>query len=69
LLAKLQEKRGGKQQVQLILAEPRSEDPRFIVITRGGIVTREDRVTPRKTTDGSYIRRVVENAQLFDPRR
>jgi hypothetical protein len=43
LLAKLQERRGGNQQVQLISAEPHGEDPRVIVITRGGTVTGEDR--------------------------
>jgi hypothetical protein len=69
LLAKLQERRGGNQQVQLISAEPRGEDPRVIVITRGGIVTGEDRVTPGKTAEGSGIRRAAEKAQLFDPRR
>jgi hypothetical protein len=53
----------------LISAEPCGEDPRVIVITRGGIVTGEDRVTPRKTIEGSVIRRVVEKAQLFDPRK
>jgi hypothetical protein len=45
------------------------EDPRVIVITRGGTVTGEDRVTPGKTTDGSGIRKVVEKTQLFDPRK
>ena len=49
--------------------EPHSEDPIFIVITRGGVVTREDRVTPGKTTDGSGIRRAAEKVPLFDPRK
>jgi hypothetical protein len=39
LLAKLQETRGGNQQVQLISAEPHGEDPRVVVITIGGDVT------------------------------
>jgi hypothetical protein len=69
LLAKLQERRGGNQQVQLISVEPHGEEPRVIVITRGGVVTGEDRVTPGKTTDGSRIRRASEKAPLFDPRR
>ena len=29
----------------------------------------EDRVTPRKTTEGSGLKRAAEKAQLFDPRR
>jgi hypothetical protein len=53
----------------LILAEPRGEDPRVIVITRGGIVTGEDRVTLGKTTEGSGIIRAAEKAQFFYPRR
>jgi hypothetical protein len=61
-LAKIQEIRGGNQQVQLISAEPRGEDPRIYVITRGGIVTGEDRVTPGKTTEGSRIKRDAEKA-------
>jgi hypothetical protein len=69
LLAKLQERRGGNQQIQLISAEPRGEDPRVIVITRGGVVTGEDRVTPGKTTDGSGIKRDSEKTPLFDPRK
>jgi hypothetical protein len=43
--------------------------PEFVVITRGGTVTGEDRVTPGKTAEGSGIRRAAEKAQLFDPRR
>jgi hypothetical protein len=69
LLAKLQERRGGNQQVQLISAEPHGEDPRVIVITRGGIVTGEDRVTPGKTTEESRVRRAAEKTQVFDPRK
>jgi hypothetical protein len=53
LLAKLKEKRGGNQQIQLIKAEPRRVDPRVAVITRGGVVTGEDRLTQGKTTEES----------------
>jgi hypothetical protein len=69
LLAKLQERRGGNQQVQLIIAEPRRADPRFIVITRGGTATREDMVTPGKTTKQSGVRKVAKKSQEFDPER
>jgi hypothetical protein len=69
LLAKLQERRGGNHQIQLISTEPRGEDPRVPVITRGGIVTGEDIVTPGKTTEESRVRRVAEKTQVFDPRK
>jgi hypothetical protein len=69
LLAKLQERRGGNQQVQLILAKPHGEDPRVVVITKGGVATGEDRVTPGRTAEGSGIKKATEKAQLFDPRR
>jgi hypothetical protein len=46
LLAKLHERRGGNQQVQLITVEPHRADPRVVVITRGGTTTGEDGVTP-----------------------
>jgi hypothetical protein len=69
LLAKVQERRGGNQQVQLISAKPCDEKPGVDVITRGGAITREDRVTPGKTTDGSRIRRASKKTPLFDPRK
>jgi hypothetical protein len=69
LLTKLQERRGGNPQVQLISAKPRKEDPRVIVITRGGIATGEYRMTPIKTTDESGVRRTTEKIPEFDPRR
>jgi hypothetical protein len=53
LLAKLQERRGGNPQVQLISTEPHRVDPRVIFITRGGASIGEDRMTPRKTTNES----------------
>jgi hypothetical protein len=53
----------------LISAKPRGEDPKFAIITRGVLVTREDRVTPRKTAKGSWIRRAAEKVQFFDPRK
>jgi hypothetical protein len=39
LLTKFQERQGGTQQVQLISVEPHIEEPRVVVITRGGVVT------------------------------
>jgi hypothetical protein len=68
LLAKLQKRRGGNQQLKLISEEPCGEDPRVVVITRGGAVTGEDRVTLEKTTEESRVRRVAEKTQVFDPR-
>jgi hypothetical protein len=68
LLAKLQERRGGNQQVQLISAEPHREDPR-VIITRGGTIIGEDRVTLGKDIEESRVRRVAEKTQVFDPRK
>jgi hypothetical protein len=69
LLAKVQERRGGTQQVQLISVGPHGEEPRVVVITRGGTVTVEDKVTLGNTTDGSRIKRASKKAPLFDPRK
>jgi hypothetical protein len=71
LLAKLQERRGPQKnpQVQLIYVEPHGEDLRVIVITRGGVVTGEDRVTQGKTTEDSGVRKVVEKTQNFDAKK
>jgi hypothetical protein len=68
LLAKLQERRGPQQnpQVQPIYAEPRREDPRVVVITRGGAVTGEDKMTQGKTTKESGVRKAAEKTQNFD---
>jgi hypothetical protein len=71
LLAKLQERRGPHQnpQVQLIYTEPHGEDPRVDVITRGGVVTGEDRLTPGKITKDSGIRKATEKTQMFDAKK
>jgi hypothetical protein len=69
LLAKLQERQGGNQKVQLISVEPRSDDHIAIVITRGGVSIGEDRPTQGKIAEGSGIKIATEKAQLFDPRR
>jgi hypothetical protein len=68
LLGKLHERRGGNQHVQIILAEPRREDPIFVVIMRGGATTGEDMVTPEKTAEESGAIRAAEKTKLFDPR-
>jgi hypothetical protein len=46
--------------VKLIYGEPHGEDPTVIVITKGGIVTREDKLTQGKTTKDSGIRKDAE---------
>jgi hypothetical protein len=55
--------------VQLIYVEPHGEDPRVAVITIGGIVTREDRLTQGKNTNDSRIRKATEKTQMFDARK
>jgi hypothetical protein len=69
LLAKLKERRGANPQVQLIYVEPHGEDPRVVVITRGGFSIGEDRVTPRKTTEQSRVRKDAEKTHYFYPKR
>jgi len=56
-------------QVQLIYVEPRGEDPKVGVITRGGVVTGEDRVTPRKTTEELGVWKSAEKTQVFDVKK
>ena len=67
LLAKLQEKRRTQQnpQIQLIKDEPHGEDPRVIVITRGGVAIGEDKLTQGKTTEESRVRKDAEKTQTF----
>jgi hypothetical protein len=55
--------------VQLKYAELHKEDPRVIVITRGGIVTGEDRVTQGKTTEESGVRKDAEKTRIFDAKK
>ena len=52
MLDKLQERRGPqkKLQIQLIKEEPHEVDPRVNVITRGGVVTGDDRMTQGKNS-------------------
>jgi hypothetical protein len=68
LLAKLQERRGPQQnlQVKLIYDEPHGEDPRFDVITRGGTIIGEDKVIQGKTTEDLGIKKAIEKTQTFD---
>jgi hypothetical protein len=40
-------------------AEPHREDPKVVVITRGGVVIAEDKVTPGKTTKESGVRKAT----------
>jgi hypothetical protein len=69
LLAKIQERRGGNQKVQLISAKPHGVDPRVLVITRGDAAIGEDRVTLGKIIEESRVRRVEEKTQDFDPNK
>jgi hypothetical protein len=70
-LAKLQEKQGPQQnpQIQLIKVEPHGEYPRFVFITRGGVVIGEDKLTQGKTAEDSKIRKAAENTQTFDAKK
>jgi hypothetical protein len=71
LLAKLQERQGPQQnlQVQLIYDEPHGEDPRVPVITRGGVVIGEYKPTQGNTTEDLGIRKATEKTQMFDARK
>ena len=55
LFAKVQERQGGNQKVQKISAKPHDEESRVVIIDRGGVVSGKDRVTPGRTTYGSWI--------------
>jgi hypothetical protein len=55
--------------VQLIYIEPCGGDPRVTIITRGGIVIGEDRLTQGKTTKDSGVSKVVEKTQNFDAKK
>jgi hypothetical protein len=71
LLDKLQERRGPQQnpQVQLIYDELHREYSRVTIITRGGTVTGEYRLTQGKTTEDSIVRKATENTQNFDAKK
>jgi L-asparaginase/Glu-tRNA(Gln) amidotransferase subunit D len=53
----------------LIKAEPHGEDPRVVVITRGGTITGDDKMTQGKTTKDSGIRKAAEKTQTFDAKK
>jgi hypothetical protein len=55
--------------VKLIYVEPHGEDPRVAIITRGGIVTGEDKMTQGKITKDSGIRKATEKTQIFDAKK
>jgi hypothetical protein len=55
--------------VKLIYVEPRGEYPRVIVITRGGVVTGEDRLIQGETTEDLGIRKAAGKTQSFDAKK
>jgi hypothetical protein len=55
--------------VQLIYVEPRRENPRVIVITRGGPAIGEDRMIQGKIAKDSGIRKGAEKTQDFDAKK
>jgi hypothetical protein len=55
--------------VQLIYVEPHGEDPRFFVITRGGVVIGEDKLTQGKNIEDSGIKKATEKTQMFDAKK
>jgi hypothetical protein len=71
LVAKLQERQGPQQnsQVQLIYIEPRGGDPRVTIITRGGDIIGEERLTQVNIIEDSRIRKAVEKTQAFDAKK
>jgi hypothetical protein len=71
LLAKLQERQGPQQnpQVQLIYAEPHGEEPRVVVIARGGTATSEDRAAQGKTENDHEVRKATEKTPTFDAKK
>jgi hypothetical protein len=70
-LAKLQERQGPQHnpQVQLIYAEPHGADPRLVVITRGSVVTEEDRATQGKIENDHRVRKATEKTPTFDAKK
>jgi hypothetical protein len=71
LLAKLQERRGPQQnpQIKIIKEEPHREDPRFVVITREGTVTGEDRITQGNNIEDLGVMKDAEKTQTFDAKK
>jgi hypothetical protein len=53
----------------LIKAKIHGEDPRVIVITRGGIVTGDDTLTQGNIIEDSGIRKAAEKTQTFDAKK
>jgi hypothetical protein len=71
LLAKIQERRGPQQnlQVKLIYDEPYGEYPRVIVFIRGGIFMGEEILAQGKTTEDLGVRKDIEKTQTFDTKK
>jgi hypothetical protein len=55
--------------VQLIYTKPHGADPRVVVISRGGIVTGEDRVIQGKTIEDSGVIKAMEKTQNFHAKK
>jgi hypothetical protein len=55
--------------VQLIYPETHREDPKFIVITRGGVATGQNRMTHGNIVEDSSIKKATEKTQTFDAKK
>ena len=53
----------------MIKDETRGEDPRVAIVTRGGTITGDDKMTQRKTTKDSGIRKAAEKTQTFNAKK
>jgi hypothetical protein len=55
--------------VKLIYDEPRGEEPRVTIMTRGGVVTGDDKIIQGKIMEDSGIRKATEKTQIFDAKK
>ena len=53
----------------MIYAEPCGEEPRVVVITRGGVATGEDRATQGRIENDHGFRKAIEKTPTFDAKK
>jgi hypothetical protein len=53
----------------MIYAEPYREDPRFVIITRGGVSTGEDKATQERSENDHGVRKATEKTPTLDAKK
>lgn len=50
----------------MMTAEPRTDEPRINILTRSGVVTRDDKANGKKEVEATWVRKTTEKVNVFN---